>query len=149
MLIWLNHRATLIQIFPTTFANCTVLYMGSNNCRGYSSKWLHEFLVTLGFFNSKSDSSLFIRHSSRSTIAILVYIDDIIITRDSTKEVSAVIEAICAKFDSGRLGNLGFFLGIESTWTSTSLTSSSQDMHQTYFTSSVWTIVNPLPPLSF
>lgn len=82
---------------------------------------LHDFLLSIGFFNSRADSSLFIRHSGSSTVAILVYVDDFIVTGSSTPEVNKVIDSICETFESRRLGPLGFFLGIETHHSDTSL----------------------------
>lgn len=48
---------------------------------------LNEFLTSLGFLSSKADSSLFIRFTKTSTIYILVYVDDILISGSSTAEV--------------------------------------------------------------
>ena len=45
--------------------------------------WYHElkqFLIQLGFTNSKADTSLFVLHQHTYTLYILVYVDDIIIT---------------------------------------------------------------------
>ena len=48
---------------------------------------LHQF----GFKAAKSDVSLFIRVTPTSIIYILVYVDDIIITGNSTTDVAALI----------------------------------------------------------
>jgi Reverse transcriptase (RNA-dependent DNA polymerase) len=48
--------------------------------------WFHqlkEFLATLGYTSSQSDSSLFLNTEYADTIYFLVYIDDIIITGTS------------------------------------------------------------------
>lgn len=45
--------------------------------------WFHKFssyLLHLGFMCSKSDSSLFVWHSDRGTILLLLYVDEIILT---------------------------------------------------------------------
>lgn len=76
---------------------------------------LYEFLLSHGFFNSHSDSSLFIRHTASSTTIILVYVDDIIITGSSSLDITAIIHTICTTFDSCQLEDLSFFLGIEAT----------------------------------
>lgn len=82
---------------------------------------LSKFLTRLGFFNSRTDGSLFIRHDSPSTLIILVYVDDLIITRSSPVIVSDFIDQLCATFDSCKLGDLGYFLGIEITQTTDQL----------------------------
>nr|KAJ0196282.1 hypothetical protein LSAT_V11C700351460 [Lactuca sativa] len=76
---------------------------------------LHDFLLRLGFFNIQSDSSLFIRHTKEATTVLLVYVDDIIVTGSFPSMVASVIDAICETFDSRRLGDLHYFLGIEAT----------------------------------
>lgn len=78
---------------------------------------LSEFLLQLGFFNSWSDSSLFIKHDSSSTLAILIYMDDLIVTGSSPFIVSEFMTRLCSTFDSRQLGDLGYFLGIETTRT--------------------------------
>lgn len=44
-------------------------------------KELSSFLLTYGFVNSHSNSSLFIYHKDALTIYFLVYIDDLIVTK--------------------------------------------------------------------
>ena len=41
---------------------------------------LKVVLISLGFVNSKSDSSLFVLRSGKTIVILLVYIDDILIT---------------------------------------------------------------------
>ncbi|XP_058202763.1 uncharacterized mitochondrial protein AtMg00810-like [Rhododendron vialii] len=74
---------------------------------------LHSFLLDNGFFNSQSDASLFIRHSSTYSLFVLVYVDDLIVTGSDKTAVNDFIEVLCSVFDSRRLGELGFFLGME------------------------------------
>lgn len=64
-----------------------------------------------GFQASKCDPSLFLMHTSSLTIMILVYVNDIIITGNS----SSFIKNIDAKFALKELGTLDYFLGIEVT----------------------------------
>jgi hypothetical protein len=41
---------------------------------------LATFLVTLGFMETKSDTSLFIHHHGAETAYLLLYVDDIVLT---------------------------------------------------------------------
>ncbi|KAM1723464.1 hypothetical protein COP2_022338 [Malus domestica] len=82
---------------------------------------LTSFLLTQGFFHSHSDASLFIRHGSQSSIFVLIYVDDIIITGHNATEISSFIDVLCSKFDSRRMGDLSFFLGLEINRTSTTI----------------------------
>ena len=55
-----------------------------------SRKWFGKFstaLVLLGFTQSKADYSLFIKKTSASFIALLVYVDDILIASDNKQAV--------------------------------------------------------------
>lgn len=74
---------------------------------------LNDFLTSLGFLSSKADSSLFIRFTKTSTIYILVYVDDILISGSSTTEVQQLITQLNATFSLKELGELNYFLGIE------------------------------------
>lgn len=74
---------------------------------------LNEFLTSLGFLSSKADSSLFIRFTKTSTIYILVYVDDILISGSSTTEIQQLITQLNATFSLKELGELNYFLGIE------------------------------------
>lgn len=82
---------------------------------------LHSFLIDNGFFNSQSDASLFIRHSSTHSLFLLVYVDDLIVTGSDTIAINDFIELLCSAFNSRKLGNLGFFLGMEVTRTTDTL----------------------------
>jgi hypothetical protein len=46
------------------------------------------FLVNFGFKVSQSDTSLFTKHEGNDTIVVLVYVDDIIITGNSSMKIS-------------------------------------------------------------
>ncbi|CAN6700242.1 unnamed protein product [Malus baccata var. baccata] len=51
----------------------------------------------------------------------LLYVDDIIITGHNATEISSFIDVLCSKFDSRRMGDLCFFLGLEINRTSTTI----------------------------
>ncbi|XP_022897732.1 uncharacterized protein LOC111411431 [Olea europaea var. sylvestris] len=63
---------------------------------------------------SHSDSSLFIQTNSLRTTILAIYVDDIIITSSDTSYISTLITELSAQFAIKNLGNLNYFLGIES-----------------------------------
>lgn len=80
--------------------------------RAWFSK-LASTLNSFGFTNAKSDSSLFIRHTSTSILYILVYVDYIIITGSSLTEFTLVTSQLHSRFALKDLGPLHYFLGVQ------------------------------------
>ena len=81
-----------------------------------SSQWYSKFssfLLTQGFTQSKADYSLFHRGHGATYVALLVYVDDIVLTGASLSEITAVKEILSAQFKLKDLGNLKHFLGLE------------------------------------
>jgi histone deacetylase 1/2 len=70
-------------------------------------------LIALGFFASKSDTSLFIYRKSHVTIFMLIYVDDIIVASSSQSATDALLRDLSKKFALKDLGDLHYFLGIE------------------------------------
>jgi len=60
-----------------------------------------------------NDHSLFINSSERSFIAILVYVDDIILAGNDKEEIDRIREALNKIFKTKDLGDLKYFLGLE------------------------------------
>ena len=52
---------------------------------------LGSFLISIGFINSKSDTSLFLRQHHGNTIYLLVYVDDIIVTSNDPLEIQTFL----------------------------------------------------------
>lgn len=78
--------------------------------------WFQKLTTTLhqmDFKSSRCDFSLFIKHSASSTILILVYVDDIIVTGTSTREIAAVVSQLGSAFALKDLGPLHYFIGVE------------------------------------
>lgn len=73
----------------------------------------HGILLSLGFKQSKSDYSLFVRGSGSTFLALLVYVDDIFITCASTAEVDKLKIHLNLAFKLKDLGSLRYFLGLE------------------------------------
>lgn len=95
------------------FAGCTNRYMASNKhlTNGYPSFLLH--LLNIGFVQSHADNSLFIRTNGGVFIALLIYVDDIVIATNNKEEAAALKVFLDSKFRLKDLGELKYFLGIE------------------------------------
>lgn len=90
---------------------------------------LKDALLQQGFLNSIADFSLctdklndgLIVLCTDKTYALLVYVDDVIITCLNVQYIQTVITGLNARFFLKDLGNLSFFLGIEVLWSSNNL----------------------------
>ncbi|KAF5465899.1 hypothetical protein F2P56_015863 [Juglans regia] len=76
---------------------------------------LSDKLLSLGFRCSASDSSLFILRTASTSIFILVYVDDIIVTGSCSKLIYEFVQSLGSYFPVKDLGPLHFFFGIEVT----------------------------------
>jgi hypothetical protein len=70
------------------------------------------YLTTLGFIETKSDTSLFIFRRGSDTVYLLLYVDDIILTASSTELLRRTIFALQREFAMKDLRLLHHFLGI-------------------------------------
>ena len=74
---------------------------------------LKSHITNKGFVKSESNGSLFIFTSEVVMMCNIVYVDDIIITRNYATLVTHVINSLAYKFSLKNLGKLNSFLGIE------------------------------------
>ncbi|GJU77538.1 ribonuclease H-like domain-containing protein [Tanacetum coccineum] len=86
--------------------------------------WFQRFTsyaTRVGFYHSKSNSSLFIFHQGSETAYLLIYVDDIILTASSSALLQRVIYSLHSEFDMTGLGSPNYFLGISATRSSSSM----------------------------
>ena len=81
-----------------------------------SRQWyakLSQSSLKFGFVWSKSDYSLFTKELGYAFVALLVYVDDIIITGPTQFVIDSLKQFLHSKFKLKDLGPLKYFLGIE------------------------------------
>ncbi|XP_076958475.1 uncharacterized protein LOC143634207 [Bidens hawaiensis] len=81
-----------------------------------SRNWYQKFtnsLLKLGFNQSKADHSLFLQQRGQSFVAALIYVDDVIIVGNDTKNIQSTKDELNKRFSIKDLGRLKYFLGIE------------------------------------
>ncbi|GJW80502.1 ribonuclease H-like domain-containing protein [Tanacetum coccineum] len=101
--------------FPSDNKVCRLkksLYGLKQAPRQWNAK-LTSTLIENGFSQSKSDYSLYTKSDKGVFLALLVYVDDIIITGNSVSEIEKFKVFLKSKFMIKDLGKLKYFLGIE------------------------------------
>ncbi|KAJ9566785.1 LOW QUALITY PROTEIN: hypothetical protein OSB04_002751 [Centaurea solstitialis] len=76
---------------------------------------LDNILKTLGFKKCALEQAVYTRISKESTLLIGVYVDDLIVTGSSKKEIETFKDQMKKKFEMSDLGLLAYYLGIEVT----------------------------------
>ena len=82
---------------------------------------LRTFLLSLGFVNSLSDTSLFVLQQGSSFVYLLVYVDDILVTGNSKNDIQRILTLLAARFSVKDAEDLNYFLGLEAHRTSKGL----------------------------
>lgn len=88
------------------------LYGLKHASREWYSK-LSTALLADGFKHSSADSSLFVKNKNSSFMAVLIYVDDLIIAGDDLQEIERFKVTFDTQFKLKDLGDLKFFLGLE------------------------------------
>ncbi|GJY56763.1 ribonuclease H-like domain-containing protein [Tanacetum coccineum] len=74
---------------------------------------LSEALIESGSEQSGHDHSLYTKESGGNFVSLLVYVDDIVVTRNDVKEIDVVKVFLSIKFKIKDLDEFKYFLGIE------------------------------------
>lgn len=74
---------------------------------------LSKFLLQLGFYCNKTDSSLFIFQEKKTTILFLICINDILIARNNDRLITTLITKLGHEFYIKELGDLRYFLSVK------------------------------------
>lgn len=61
---------------------------------------------------SQSDTSLFVKHDGVYVVALLLYVDDIILTGSNASKVQAIIQELEDVFELKNTSKLSYFLGL-------------------------------------
>jgi hypothetical protein len=86
--------------------------------------WFERFtshLLTIGFVASTADPSLFVLRTGSTVLYLLLYVDDIILTGNSSSAVASLIAQLAETFELKDLGPLRFFLGLQIDYNRTGL----------------------------
>ncbi|KAG5556472.1 hypothetical protein RHGRI_006920 [Rhododendron griersonianum] len=88
------------------------LYGLKQASRNWFSKFSHS-IKSAGFQQSKADYSLFTKVTGNSFTAVLIYVDDILLTGNDLQEMARLKSFLLKHFRIKDLGDLKYFLGIE------------------------------------
>ncbi|KAM5555122.1 hypothetical protein ABKV19_023158, partial [Rosa sericea] len=78
--------------------------------------WFGRFSKSMrafGYKQSNSDHTLFIKRRQGKITALIVYVDDMVVTGDDLKEMETLQKYLSKEFEMKDLGQLKYFLGIE------------------------------------
>ena len=78
--------------------------------------WFGRFSLAMkkyGFQQSNADHTLFLKKQQGKVTALIVYVDDMVITGDDIEEISRLQGQLASEFEMKNLGGLKYFLRIE------------------------------------
>jgi hypothetical protein len=78
--------------------------------------WFGRFTQVMkkfGYTQSNSDHTLFIKHKMGKLTALIIYVDDMVVTGDDAEEIHCLQHHLASEFEMKNLGDLKYFLKIE------------------------------------
>ena len=82
---------------------------------------LKDALLQWDFQTSRSDTSLFLKHTGSNILVIFIYVDDILVTCSSNAQIEKIITLLGSEFALKDLGDFNYFLGLKVTPSSAGL----------------------------
>ena len=111
---WIFHRGLRMTIQGQRCVTSRSLYIVLNNRRELGLTDFSQAIVRYGFRQSQGDHTLFIKHSSQGKVrALIVYIDDIVLTGDDLEKMARLKTYLAKEFEIKDLGKLKYFLRID------------------------------------
>lgn len=81
--------------------------------QGHGFTDFSQFLLSEGFVMCRADNSLFVCHTPTSVTILLVYVDDIFLTKSNSSVITKLLAALHNQFSMRHLRELKHFLGME------------------------------------
>ena len=78
--------------------------------------WLGRFTKSMEFFGytqSNSDHTLSLKHNEGKVTALIIYVDDMIVTGNDPDEILSLQRHLASEFDMKQLRDLKYFLGLK------------------------------------
>ncbi|CAL2278326.1 unnamed protein product [Prunus armeniaca] len=78
--------------------------------------WFGRFTASMkkfGYVQSNLDHTLFLKRRKGKLIALIIYVDDMIVTGDDQAEMQNLQKYLASEFEMKSLGDLKYFIGIE------------------------------------
>lgn len=99
--------------FPNYVSQLNKALYGLNQkpCAWYGK--IAEYFIFCAFKVSNSDSSLFVKLELKTHLLVLLYVDDMIVTRSDEAEISCLRNDLSTIFEMKNLGKIGCFLSLE------------------------------------
>lgn len=72
-----------------------------------------QAMCHFGYKQSNFDHMMFLEHSEDKMTALIIYVDDMIITSDDSKKVERLKDLLASEFEMKFLGSLKYSLGIK------------------------------------
>lgn len=85
-----------------------------------SRAWFGRFTKSMKNFcykQSNLDHTLFLNHRRDKITSLIIYVDDMVVTSDDSKEISNLQLYLASKFEMKQLGEFKYFLGNGVAWT--------------------------------
>ncbi|BBG97328.1 RmlC-like cupins superfamily protein [Prunus dulcis] len=117
---WSLHQLDVNNVFFMVISmrksTCSLHLVFGDRGELASRQWFAKFsqaICSTGYIQSKANYSLFTCHKGHSFTALLIYVDDIVITGNDPIDISALKDFLHRHFRIKDLGDLKYFLGIE------------------------------------